>query len=84
MNRSSGRSAAFRFAMGAGLWRRSKTAFQGAFGSPDVQSVLLLAVAAALLGLLLSLIGAMHLPDIGGSAELQTLSAADPCLQTNA
>ena len=78
MNRSSGRSTAFRPIMPAGLQRASRRAFQGSFSFQDTQSVLLLALAGALFGLLLSLFGAMDFPDVAGSADVQTLSAADP------
>ena len=82
MNRSSDRSTAFRPIVQAGLRRGSEPAFQDSFSFHDAQSALLLALAGALFGLLLSLFGAMNLPDVGGSAEVQTLSAADPGLRT--
>jgi hypothetical protein len=74
----------FRLVMQGASWRRSNAAFQGDMRFQAAQSVLLVAVAGALFGILLSLSAVMYLPDVGGSAEVQTLSAAEPGLRTSA
>jgi hypothetical protein len=61
---------------------KSKATFQGDFDFQEAQGVLLLALAGALFGFLLHLLAAMYLGDMGGSLELQVLSASDTSSQT--
>jgi hypothetical protein len=77
MNHTSVRSSALQLVMHTVSWRRSNTALQRGSCLQNAHSLLLIAAAGALFGLLLSLLGTMHLPDVGGSEELQVLSAVD-------